>query len=75
MAEWQPIATAPPDAIWNAVLLYWPYWTEEPVIGNRMSEEHPDIWWTEKWLGDDAADPGPTHWYPLPDTPKEKGLV
>jgi hypothetical protein len=58
------------------VLLFWPYWSQEPVIGEfiRADDDYGGIWrgvWhTEKWLGDDAEDPGPTHWMPLPDGPR-----
>ena len=61
---WQPIATVDMNDP-NPVLLFWPYWTQEPVIGRLVN----GIWWTEQWLGDDAKDHGPTHWMPLPDTP------
>lgn len=64
---WRDISTAPKDANLNPVLLYWPYWTEEPVIGQREGEG--GTWGTEKWLGEDAEDPGPTHWMPLPLPP------
>lgn len=60
--DWQPISTWPVGDP-NSVLLYWPYWSEEPVIGQHVD----GIWWTDKWLGEDAEDPGPTHWMPLPD--------
>jgi hypothetical protein len=73
MSDWQPIETAPKQI--DPVLLYWPYWTTEPVIGAR--NYRPDdghiewfaSWHTERWMGDDAEDPGPTHWMPLPDPP------
>jgi hypothetical protein len=76
MSDWRPIATAPKDM--NAVLLWWPYWTQEPVIGVRNYKTEYDgteiiwldSWSTERWLGDDAHDPGPTHWMPLPDPPR-----
>jgi len=71
---WQPIDTAPKGM--NAVLLYWPYWTKEPIIGERdyrCADDGQitwfDSWHTERWLGDDATDPGPTHWMPLPAPP------
>lgn len=75
MSDWQPIETAPKDL--NSVLLYWPYWTTEPVIGARnyrvlddgSGYEYFDSWHTERWLGEDAEDPGPTHWMPLPYPP------
>lgn len=64
MGDWRLIATFKADP--NPVLLYWPYWSEVPVIGEMVD----GVWWTEKWLGEDAEDPGPTHWMPLPDVPR-----
>lgn len=61
---WQDIATFQ-KANPNSVLLYWPYWSTEPVIGQYVGS----TWWTERWLGDDEMDPGPTHWMPLPEKP------
>jgi hypothetical protein len=62
---WLPIATHPPNDP-SPVLLFWPYWSQVPVIGDRYAG---GPWSTEKWLGEDAEDPGPTHWMPLPDNP------
>ncbi len=62
---WQPIESAD-LADPNAVLLYWPFWSERPTIGYPVNGG----WWTENWLGDDATDPGPTHWMPLPGPPR-----
>lgn len=64
LQKWQPISTAPADADVNPVLLFWPYWSQRPVIGDCVE----GVWSTDKWLGEDAEDPGPTHWMPLPDT-------
>jgi hypothetical protein len=61
---WQPITTHPASDM-NPVLLWWPFWTQTPVIGEYWD----GVWSTEKWLGDDATDPGPTHWMPLPEPP------
>ena len=63
---WQPITTFNLHDQ-EAVLLFWPYWSQEPVIGFLVN----GVWWAERWLGDDAEDPGPTHWMPLPDNPKD----
>lgn len=73
---WQPIATVPNTL--DEVLLYWPFWSQRAVIGGRNYDVEDDVivwlasWHTERWSsGDDATDPGPTHWMPLPDPPSE----
>ena len=66
--NWQTTATHDPNDP-TPVLLYWPYWSEVPVIGELVN----GIWWTEKWLGEDEEDPGPLYWMPLPDVPERMG--
>ena len=68
MNDWQLIATYReiPGVLMDEVLLYWPYRVRWPVVGQCVN----GVWMTEKWLGDDAADPGPTHWMPLPEVPR-----
>lgn len=46
------------------VLLYWPYWSFQPVIGHYTNQH----WYSDSALSDDG--PGPTHWMPLPELPK-----
>lgn len=67
MAErgcWQPIELAPKDVF---VLLWWPYWSVEPVIGKWRTAEG-------RWTSDVAIDEGdesmPIAWMPLPDPPQ-----
>ena len=57
--EWQPIETAPKDG--TRMLMFWPYWRSDPVIGQWDGE-----WYSECQLADG---PGPTHWMPLPAVP------
>lgn len=74
--EWQSIETCPQDL--NPVLLWWPFQRQFPLIGARnyrVADDgdtfvFEDSWWVE-WdrFRDDGADPGPTHWMPLPDPP------
>ncbi len=64
--EWQPIATAPTDG--TNVLLWWPFWCAgRPTIG----------WFgykgIQQWVAPEALDGDgdpPTHWMPLPVTPR-----
>lgn len=61
--SWQPIATAPKEEI--PVLLWWPYWSHEPVIGEW--DKRCEQWESTASLSSDG--PGPTHWQPLPSPP------
>lgn len=82
--NWQPIATAPRDL--NDVLLFWPFQGNKVVIGARnyrVSHDgeaiiYENSWWMntdhDRFI-EDAYDPGPTHWMPLPDPPARDGAA
>jgi hypothetical protein len=62
--QWQPIAASPVEE--KAVaLLWWPYWSRRPVIGQRKHGR----WYSLDAISDAEDAPGPTHWMPLPDPP------
>lgn len=78
---WEPIGTAPKDG--RAVLVMRDIW---PGTASGRAEEcnghntYVAEWWTDRWVCYMSAiqDPDcpiePTHWMPLPPTPKDGGL-
>lgn len=71
LPQWQGIESAPKDG--TAVLLWWPYWRKEPVIGRYQKGE----WQSEVKLWDygtgapeDVDEASPQGWQPLPSPPK-----
>lgn len=67
VSEWQPIETAPLNK-W--VLLYWPHWSDLPVIGRYVRHRSRIVmhWQSDQIISDEGA--APTHWMPLPEPPK-----
>ena len=67
---WQPIETAPKDAL--GVLLWWPHWWALPHPGyykdNQWHSDKAIVPWYE---GNKNKDPGPTHWMHLPSPPEQ----
>ncbi len=76
MSEWQPIDTAPKDG--TEVLLFIPNWNNDVKIGNWCDTVELDYgkvrrdrkyWYAGHSYGM-APDPKPTHWMPIPKSPK-----
>jgi hypothetical protein len=61
--KWTSTKKIPPA--YKRILLWWPYWSNHPVVGYFDNLEN-------RWIANEAISSegdGPTHWMSLPEPP------
>lgn len=64
MSEWQPIETAPSD---TPLLVWQPNWPRM-IVARRGTEYRGTA---DKWFDSEGYTSTPSHWMPLPESPRD----